>query len=306
LGSLLKPLAALLALAAVIGGAIFGVDYYRHRFVRSDADMVKLLPPGDLTTFFADLSLLRQAGLLNVITGVKPAADKEYQEFVRQTQFDYTRDMDALAGASDGSQLFFVIRGRFDWDKLRAYALAHGGACRGDSCKAPTSTPGRWADFFPVQADVIALAVSPNNSAADLLRPPGRRVQDQPPLDPVWVKVSLSLLKDPTKLPLLLRIFAVTLQSADSVVLSAGRANGANAAFTLQLDAGFENTAAADTIRHQLDIQTKMLKLALDRENQQPNPADLTGLLTAGNFQQVEKHVVGTWPVRKELLGALE
>jgi hypothetical protein len=49
-----------------------------------------------------------------------------------------------------------------------------------------------------------------------------------------------------------------------------------------------------------------MLQLELARENQQPNPADLTGLLTSGTFQSGNNHVFGTWPVRKELLKALE
>ena len=49
-----------------------------------------------------------------------------------------------------------------------------------------------------------------------------------------------------------------------------------------------------------------MMTLELAREHEQPNAADLTGLLTAGSFQVVEKRVVGIWPVRKELLKTLQ
>jgi hypothetical protein len=72
------------------------------------------------------------------------------------------------------------------------------------------------------------------------------------------------------------------------------------------LDAVCPNKVTADTIRNQLELQTKLLKLELARERQQPNPADLTGLLTAGSFQVVNRHVIGTWPVRNELLKTLQ
>jgi hypothetical protein len=308
----LRPLkanvVALLALAAVVAALLFAIDYYRHRFVRSNADLVKLLPPGDLTIFFGNLAALRQAGLLNLLTGVQPASERDYLEFVRRTEFDYTHDLDALAGAADGERLFFVMRGRFHWDKLRQYAMAHGGSCQADSCKAPTSKPGRWANFLLIQADVIGLALSADTSAADLLRPPGRRVQESehPPADPVWVRVSPTLLKNPVSLPLPLRIFAITLQSAESVMVSLGPASGNAFAFMVKLDAGFPNEPTAEATRNQCEIQTKMLKIELAREHQQPNPADLTGLLTAGSFQVVDKHVTGEWPVRKELLRTLQ
>jgi hypothetical protein len=305
-----KTALGFLALAAVVAAVLFGVDYYRHRFVRSNADLVQLLPPGDLTTFFMDADTLRRAGLLDLLAGVKPADEKQYAEFVSQTQFQYLKDLDALAGGSDGDQLFFVIRGRFDWNKLKQYALQHGGVCQHDYCTAPTSNPGRWANFLPIQSDVIGLTVSPNGTAADLLRPPGRRVQEQAlgetrgetANNPVWVRPSRKLMKSPADVPLAIRIFAITLQAADSVTLSVGNAGSGIA---VQLNAGFPNEAAADTARNQMEIQTKMLKLQLAREQPQPSPSDPTGLLTSGTFQVVHQRVIGVWPVRPELLRAL-
>jgi hypothetical protein len=302
-----KTALGFLALAAVVAAVLFGVDYYRHRFVRSNSDLVKLLPPGDLTTFFMDADTLRRAGLLELLAGVKPADEKQYDEFVIQTQFNYQKDLEALAGASDGDQLFFVIRGRFDWNKLKEYALQHGGVCQRDYCTAPTSKPGRWANFLPIQSDVIGLAVSPNGTAADLLRPPGRRLQEQPLSEatnnPVWVRPSRKLMKNPADVPLAVRIFAITLQAAESITLSVGNASSGVA---VQLNAGFPNEAAADTARNQMEIQTKMLKLQLAREQPQPSPADVTSLLTSGAFQVVHQRVVGIWPVRPELLRALQ
>jgi hypothetical protein len=300
----LKGLLGLFALAAAIGAFLYGVDFYRHRFVRTNTDLMKLLPPGDLTVFFLDLSKLRQAGLLGLLAGVRPAAEADYQAFLSQTGFDYRRDMDALAGALDGDQLFFAIRGRFDWTKLKQYALAHSGVCERDYCTIPGSKPDRWVNFLPIQSDVMGLSISANGSAADVLRPPGRRVQDQPPADPVWLKVSQSLLKNPSAVPMLGRMFAIVLQSANSVVFSLGTMPGLAAG--VRLNAAFPNNAAADTARTQMEMQTKLLKLELTREHQPSSPSDLTGLLTAGSFQVVEKHLIGIWPVRNELLRELQ
>jgi hypothetical protein len=62
----------------------------------------------------------------------------------------------------------------------------------------------------------------------------------------------------------------------------------------------------AETTRGQLELDTKMLKLELAREHQQPNPADLTGLLAAGTFQVIDTEVIGAWPIKKELLNSLQ
>jgi len=307
LRSFFKWTAVLIALVAIGAGAWFGFDRYQHRFVRTDADLVRLLPPGDLTTFYINIAALRQGGLLHLLTGISPASERDYTDFVSNTNFDYTRDMDALAGGvSSDSDIFFLIRGRFDWSKLRQFAIAHGGTCEDEACRAPSSKPHRWVNFIRVQPDTIALAISQSAAAADLLRPPGRRLQDMPPGDPVWVSLSPSLLKDPSGLPKPLQIFAISMQAAGSVVLSAGRAEHSNEAFTVQLEAAFPNAPSADTTCKQLKIQTQMLKLELAHEQHEPNPADLTGLLAAGAFQAGGTRVFGTWPVRKELLAALE
>ena len=91
------------------------------------------------------------------------------------------------------------------------------------------------------------------------------------------------------------------------MVLSLGPAAPKSAAsLTLELNAQCQNAAAADTIRNQLEIETKMLKLELARERAKASNADLTGLLTEGSFQVIEKRVLGTWPVKPELVKALQ
>ncbi len=298
---LLKALALALLLVAVTGAVWYGITYYRHRFVRSNGDLAKLLPPGDLTVFFADLNAVRHAGLLRLLAGLKPAPEEQYAQFMQKTQFDFARDLDALAGAYDGDRLYLVGRGHFDWDKLQAYSVAHGGTCGSDFCQEPGSTAGKWANFVRVQPDVIALAVSSDRTAADVLRPPGRRLQGDDPGAPVWVKLSRALRRNPSELPLPLQIFAISVQSADEITLAVQPVK--EGAFEIRLFGDFANPAAADTARAQLDIQTRNLRRALGDEGQK---SDLGAVLLGGKFYTVGTRLEGSWPVDKELVAALE
>ena len=269
--------------------------------------MLAFLPSGDGTVFFIDVAELRQAGMLKLLTGSKPISDPEYQEFVHQTHFEYGTSLDAVAGKVNRQGIFAIARGRFEWSKLRDYAKAHGGFCVKRICSVPSSKAGRWLMFSPIQPDVMALTFSANSSAVEKLRRDDAAASALMRSEPVWVNVSMDLLRNPLNVPQPLRTFAMSLQSADSVVFSLNRpVENTGAVFNLQLKASYTTPAAAETARNQFEIQTRMLKLELAREHQRPNPRDLTGLLTAGTFQVVGKQLAATWPVRIEFLNALK
>lgn len=299
-----RPWFAFAALAAAIAALLWGVDFYRHRFVRSDRDLFRFLPERDATVFYLNVAVLRHARVLRMLAGPNKIEEADYRAFVHETGLDYRKDIDAIAGAVVDSRIFFLVRGRFDWNKLRAYAVSHHGTCNGSICETPASKAGRWASFIQIQPNAIGLAVSADRGSARALRPPGHAFNEPLPEQPVWARISPSALKNPTDLPVALRIFAIALQFADPVVLSL--APGEAGDLKLELNAQCANPAMAATIRDQLTLDTKMLTLELARERMQSNAADLTGLLTAGSFQAIDKHVVGTWPVHKELLKALE
>lgn len=288
-------------MAAAIFALTRAVDYYRHRFVRSDADLFRFLPQRDATLFYVNVDALRRAGVLEMLAGTRPVQETAYRDFVRQTGFDYARDLEAVAGASTGNATFSLIRGHFDWDKLRAYS----GNCRAHVCRMPSSQSDRWISFIEIQPDVMGLAISPDPRNARFLR----TRHSQPlalPEAPVWMRLSQSLLTDPGSLPLAFRLFAISLESANPVILSLAPNRPGDAPFQLTLDAQCQNPAAADTIRNQLELDTKMLRLGLLRQHVQPSPSDLTGLLTAGSFQVLGSRVLGAWPIRKQLLNALQ
>ena len=101
------------------------------------------------------------------------------------------------------------------------------------------------------------------------------------------------------------RIFAISLLSADSVILSLEPASSAGAAFHIQLAATCINGPTAETAQHQLEFNTNLIRQELAREHQTSNPADLSGLLTSGTFQVAGSELIGRWTVRRELLAAL-
>jgi len=91
----------------------------------------------------ASLRALRNSPLAAILglTSPGPDADREYAEFVRQTGFDYTRDLDKAAVAfwpqsfavapGEGlgqNRVLAIADGRFDEIKIKAYALRTGKA----------------------------------------------------------------------------------------------------------------------------------------------------------------------------------
>jgi hypothetical protein len=299
----LHPALPLALLAAVVFLFFFGIHRYRHRHVRQPVDIVRLLPAGDESMFFADVALLRRVGYLGLTMTASAHSEPDYRQFVQNTNFDYARDVDAIAGIASPNQIALFVKGRFDWSRLQAYAQSHAGSCDRNECSLPASKPGQWISFSELQPDVMAVAVNSRRDAAAALTRAKPNRELEVPSDPVWLHPAHSLLQTPNALPFGLRMFAIALQAADSIIVSLGPSN--EATFDLKLKARFENAAAADTARNQLEIDTKMLRLELAREHAKASNGDVTGLLTAGTFLQSGAFLTGVWPVHQELLEAL-
>jgi hypothetical protein len=299
----LNLLLLLIGIAAVFGG----IDWYQHRFVRSDTDLLKLLPGDDATVFFARVGLLRRAGMLGLVRNTGERRDSDYEAFVRETGFDYWKNLDAAAGSIQENAALMVARGRFDWDRIRVYVRRQGGVCANDHCELPSSSAGKWIGIVRIQRDVLGVALGNQRALTAQIHPGQKALAGALSAYPVWVKIAPHLVRDPASVPAALRIFLISLQPAASVVIALGPARDENKnAFDIELSALCNSAVAADTVRKQLEIQTNMLKLELAREHQKPNPADLTGLLTAGVFDTSGKEVRGEWPVTKELLKTLQ
>jgi hypothetical protein len=94
--------------------------------------LLSWMPEDARAVLFIDLADLRKqpffAGLL--AWAPKPDADQEYRQFVRDTGFDYEKDLDRVAVAFEqqGAQrIFFAVGdGHFDRKKIKAYAAKNG------------------------------------------------------------------------------------------------------------------------------------------------------------------------------------
>lgn len=152
--SLSKQRAA--AVIALLVIAIASVYLYLHhpRFAANFSktpDIISQLPPQAPVVAYIDVAALRKlqnsplVDALGLAPGATDSADRDYQNFVRATGFDYTRDLDAVAiadwpsGLQSGTtpalsnetvanRLIAIANGRFDESKIKTYALQTGKA----------------------------------------------------------------------------------------------------------------------------------------------------------------------------------
>ncbi|MFZ0039232.1 MAG: hypothetical protein WAK91_17540 [Candidatus Acidiferrales bacterium] len=140
-------------------------------------DVLSLLPPGAPVIAFGDISALRSSPFAADLDALGPAPDqeKDYRDFMRDTGFDYSRDLDKFAvdvwidtkhPLPDGSprvSLVAIADGRFDRAKISAYALRTGKISKhGDTdvYEVPMGTPGEKFSFAFLSPGRMALAQS--------------------------------------------------------------------------------------------------------------------------------------------------
>jgi hypothetical protein len=123
---------SLLFIALIVGIFFLGYMWFTNRSSPGRAELLALMPGDASTIFFADASILRQAPFVAQLMAwaPKPQADADYAQFVRDTGFDYERDLDRIAVAnykkSGRNTLLAVATGRFDEKKIAEYARQHG------------------------------------------------------------------------------------------------------------------------------------------------------------------------------------
>jgi hypothetical protein len=138
-----------IAVIVALGAAGLGVYLYRHHnslpgaSAGSAPDLLGQLPADAPAIGYIDVAALRalQNSPLAVVLGLTspgPQADREYAEFVRGTGFDYSRDLDKVAigawpqtfvtpaGGMGENRILAIADGRFNEQKIKAYALRTG------------------------------------------------------------------------------------------------------------------------------------------------------------------------------------
>ena len=191
---------AWIAVAAIILiGGIAGAVYLHHlrrplpppAVAEKPPDLMSELPAGPPVVAYIDVAALRKlqdsplAALLG-LSGAGPEEDREYQAFVRDTGFNYTRDLDAAAvavwpsslltpnGGIGTNQVFTVADGRFDRAKIEAYALRTGKLTTSGARSAyvvPGDPPVSFTFLSPTRIEMTTgktlSILAPVTSAAD-------------------------------------------------------------------------------------------------------------------------------------------
>jgi hypothetical protein len=292
-----KPRAWLIVvgIAAVCGVSVWGVVWYRSRSLTTAA-LLRRMPAEDALVAYIDFGELRRGGVLKLLDGSKAGEDAEYQSFVRQSQFDYKKDLDEAIVAFAPTGRFLLLKGRFDWKSLRAYVESQNGRCINAFCRMTGSTPERRISFFPVRSNLMALAVSPDESAALRLESAVSGPDPQVPAAPVWLSIPTSVLKSSDSLPAGTRVFARGMERAETVTLAFAPEGQGLAA---RLDVRCRDERDAADLASQLTRTTSLLRETMERERQKPNPADLSGVLTSGAFRNDGRRVLGYWPIER-------
>lgn len=299
--SRVRPWQLFLALAALCAAAVGFVLWKRSRVDLSVAQMAALVRQPAATLVFVDVKAMRDSGVLRKLHRGTVDQEAEYRGFVAQTGFDYTTDLDQVVASLGEKENRFILRGRFDWSNLRAYAGQNNGQCWNGVCRLPASRRDRWISYYPIAGSIMAMAVSEDPLAAAALKP----VKTQPPpvsSQPLWVAVPAAVLKDSTRLPSGTKLFAHALEKAESVLFTLGPSG---TRLEIGMDATCKTVEDAAVLRAQLESVTDLLKKLIVREKQTPNASDLSGVLTAGKFERQDRHVIAKWPLDPELIDLL-
>lgn len=272
--------------------------------------MAAALPVDDAIVAYLDLQAMRQTGLLGAITGSKAVEEAEYRDFVDRTGFDYKTDLDQLAISFQGNSRYAVAVGRFNWNRIKEYALRNGAKCFNGVCELKSSEfTDRTLSFYPMHASSMALAsASGSGGVYNVGTAAGRRPQPElaawPTGAPVWIRVPAAAWRDSASLPTGARIFGSALAPAVNTFFTV-RPSVSDRTLSLQLEAVCATTADCTKIHGDLEQATSLLKRMLTRDGLTPKPSDLASLLINGTFQLEGVRVRGAWPLDTGLIHSI-
>jgi hypothetical protein len=164
-------------IVALLAGCLVLLDAHWRAHdagARTRDALLSAMPPDASVVLFADLTELRRAPFATEFYNWIPKnqADAEYAQFLRETGFDYERDLDrAAVGVIKGdkeSQLFAIAQGRFERKKIEAYASqvgtreTHGGR---EIFTIPLSDSPRKISFAFLNTEEVALTDAGNLTA---------------------------------------------------------------------------------------------------------------------------------------------
>lgn len=180
-----RPAWLALAVIFLAAAGFYAYENWNARDSSPRKDLLAKMPADASAVLYIDLDELRTAQFLAQLYAwaPKPQADLEYAQFVKDTGFDYERDLHrvAIAFVKTGPQdstLLALADGRFDRPKISAFAMKTGALTKigvREIFSVPTNEDSKRMSFAFVRNDRIALTNGPNlagfldakNSGAD-------------------------------------------------------------------------------------------------------------------------------------------
>jgi hypothetical protein len=289
----------------VLGGVFVAIVCAGVVFFRSSLSpraMLACLPPGEGPTLYVDVALLRQTGILEKLAGKPGGEEADYRQFVEASGFDYRRDLDAVLVQWRRGTALFVLKGRFDQERLETYVRSNSGLCARSYCSLPGSVPERRISFQPLRRRVMALSAGTDPMGAATIRENGSRPAFIAPSGPVWISLPSSSFQAEPNLPGWLNVLFEALQGAQRAILTLDvRPNG----FELALDAPCGSNEKAKAIAERLTSATSGLKDLMVRSGRAPEPTSLASALSTGTFRVEQAAVRGSWPLSHAFFEAL-
>jgi hypothetical protein len=265
------------------------------------ARLLTFLPAGDAPTLYVDIGTLRDAGILDRIAGSASAEEPDYRQFVQSTGFDYRRDLDAVLVQFRAAETLYVLRGRFRFERLAAYAQAHGGRCVRELCTVQGSAPDRQISWVPLPAGALGLAVSRDALGAALFAP-GSRPPESLPRAPIWLILPGSSLRPAEGLPPGASALLASLEGARRVTFVA---TTGQQGMEVQLAASFDAPQRAQASATRLKEATEALRVLLERTKIPVEPGSLADVLRSGTFTAEGLLARGRWMVPQTFLRSL-
>src|SRR5207302_2561776 len=129
-----KPEWIAVAAGALLGtaAALFIHHLYNTNSSSAREDLLGMMPGDAAAVLFVNLAELRTAPFVTQLFAwaPQPELDEDYARFIKQTNFNYERDLDhfaiAFEKAGQDSAFFAVADGRFDHQKISALAAKSG------------------------------------------------------------------------------------------------------------------------------------------------------------------------------------
>jgi hypothetical protein len=174
----------LTAIVILCASTFFGYRKWGATSGASREELLALMPTDASAVFFADFDELRHAPFLTEIYAWAPKlqADADYAQFVKETGFDYERDLHRVALAmlkhGQDSALIAIVDGKFDRQKISAYAGKNGSSARasGHEIFSVTLTgSSKKISFTFLRNDRIALT---NDADLNIFLDAKKRAQD--------------------------------------------------------------------------------------------------------------------------------